>query len=126
MLLSEVKFANTDYDMVLDNGGIIIYDGKTTKIIILEKAVLSGYRTEDGLWRIPLKKYVQNANTYTLLIQLPSTNEAIFHVFKLPSTDKTIAYYHATPVFPTKETWTDAIREANYDTWPGLTVKSVN
>ncbi|KAL7530484.1 hypothetical protein ACHAXR_003518, partial [Thalassiosira sp. AJA248-18] len=47
------------------------------------------------------------------------------HVFELPSSEKTIAYYQAAAGFPTKETWMDAIRAGNYDTWPGLTTKAV-
>ena len=72
------------------------------------------------------EKKVQNINTDTLLIQRPSPKEAIYHVFELSSTEKTIAYYHATAGIPTKETWADTIRSGNYDTWPGLNVKSVN
>ena len=67
---------------ILDKEIINIYDGKPTKIIISEKSVLSGYHTEEGLWRIPLEKYVQNINTDTLLIQRPSPKEAISHVFE--------------------------------------------
>ena len=67
---------------ILDKESINIYDGKPTKIIISEKSVLSGYHTEEGLWRIPLEKYVQNINTDTLLIQRPSPKEAISHVFE--------------------------------------------
>ena len=97
-----------------------MYDRKTTKIIISEKAVISGYRTEYGLWRIPLNKYGK------FFIQQPSPNKSIYQVFELPSTEKTVAYYHAAAGFPTKETWTDTIWAGNYDTWPGLAVKAVN
>ena len=41
-LLSGVKFVDTDYDTVLDKDSINIYNVKRTKIIISEKAVLSG------------------------------------------------------------------------------------
>ena len=41
-LLSGVKFVDTDYDTVLDKYSINIYNVKRTKIIISEKAVLSG------------------------------------------------------------------------------------
>ena len=36
-----------------------------------------------------------------------------------------MVYYHTVAGFPTKETWIDTIRAGNYDTWPGLNVKSV-
>ena len=71
-LLIGVKFADADYVTILDKEGINIYDGKTTKIIILDKAVLSGYHTEGGLWRITLKENLKNINTDTFLIQRPS------------------------------------------------------
>ena len=86
-----------------------MYDRKTTKIIISEKAVISGYRTEEGLWFISLKRKVQNINTYKFLIQRLSPNEAIYHVFELTFTRKMIAYYHAAAGFLTKETLTDGI-----------------
>ena len=47
---------------------------------------------------------VQNINTDTSLIQHPLRNKSIAHVFDFPSTEKTIAYYHAATGFPTKET----------------------
>ena len=59
------------------------------------------------------------------MIQHPFLIQSIFHVFELPSTKKTVAYYHAVAELPTKETWTYAIRVGNYDTWPGINVKAV-
>ena len=44
-LFSGVNFADADYVTILDKKGINIYNEKTTKIIISEKVVLSGYRT---------------------------------------------------------------------------------
>ena len=125
-LISGCKFADADYVTVLDKNELNIYDGRTTTITISEKAVLKGYRDkQSGLWRIPLKANVVNENTDTLLIQRPMPNEAIAHVFELPSTEKTIAYYHAAARFPTKETWMVTVRAGNYNTWPMLTVKSI-
>ena len=108
-LLNRVKFVDADYVTVLDKDGINIYDGKTTKIIISEKAVLSGYHTEDGLCRNSLKRDLQNVNTNILLIQLPLSNKAISYVFELTFTEKTVSYYHSAVGFTTKETWTNAI-----------------
>ena len=51
-LISAVKFAEADYISVLYKDGLKIYDGKSSniaKILIKEKAVLEGYRTNDGL-----------------------------------------------------------------------------
>ena len=55
-LLSGVKFSDADYVKILDKEGITVYDGKTTKITTPEKAVLNGYYTEEGFWRILRKK----------------------------------------------------------------------
>ena len=101
-LLSGVNFSDVDYVTILDKGVINIYYVKTTKIIISYKVVLSGYCTEEGLWRIPMKKNVQNFNTDTFMIQYPLSNKAISNLFELPSTDKTISYYHVATGFPTK------------------------
>ena len=79
-LLSGVNFADANYVTILDKEGIHIYDRKTAEITILEKAFLSGYRTSEVLWRIPLKKNVQYINTDTLLIQRPLSKEDIYHV----------------------------------------------
>ena len=125
-LLSGSKFADAGYKILLDKDGLHIYDGKTTTIKISNEAVLRGYRCKSsGLWRIPLKDVVHNENTDTLLVQRPPPGEAIAHVFELPSTEKTVRYYHAAAGFPTYETWLAAVQAGNYDTWPGLTAKAV-
>ena len=80
-LLNGVKFADADYVTILNKEGINIYDEKKTKIIISEKAVLSGYCKEEGFWRIPLKKIIHNINMDTLMIQHPFLIQSIFHVF---------------------------------------------
>jgi hypothetical protein len=35
-------------------------------------------------------------------------------------------YFHAVAGFPTKETFTDAVRAGNYTTWPGLTTTLIS
>ena len=71
--------------------------------------MLSGYRTEEGLWRIHMKKNVQNINTDKFLVKHPSPKEAISQIFKLPSTEKTITYYHVVAGFLTNEKCTYTI-----------------
>ena len=124
-LISASKMADAGYITILDKDELNIYDSTTTTIALSKKAMLKGYRcTQSGLWRIPLKDKVQNENTDTILMQRPSASESICHVFELPSTKKTIVYYHACAGFPTQETWLRAICAGNYDTWPGLTASS--
>ena len=88
--------------------------------------MLTGYRTEEGLWRIHLKKNVQNINTNTFMIQRISPKEAISHVFEFSSTEKAIKYYNVASRLPTRKAWNDTIRAENYDTFPGLNVKAIN
>ena len=88
-LISGCKMADADYVTILDKNELNVYDGRTTTIKVSEKAVLKGYRCKQtGLWRIPLQANVVNENTNTLLIQRPLPEEAIAHVFELPSTGK--------------------------------------
>ena len=49
------------YFAIYDKNEVNIYDGRKAKIIILEEAVLKGYRCPcEKPWRIPLVKDVQN------------------------------------------------------------------
>ena len=96
------------------------------KITVSEEAVLKGWRCKrTGLWRVPLQRNVVNENTDTLIIDRPDPKEAFAHYFELPSTEKTIAYFHVCAGFPVKSTWIAAIKAGNYCTWPGLSVKAV-
>ena len=53
-LLSGSKFEDADYISIYGPLEVDIYDAKTTKIIVTEKAVLKGWRCpKSGLWRIP-------------------------------------------------------------------------
>ena len=73
-LLSGVNFADIDYVTILDKAALTFMIEKQPKSSSQKKTVLSGYRAEEGLWRTPLKKNVQNINTDTFLIQCPSPN----------------------------------------------------
>jgi len=42
-------------------------------------------------------------------------------IFNLPNLRQSLMYFHAAVGFPTKESFTDAVRAGNYTTWPGLT-----
>ena len=127
-LVSACMMADNDYIIVLDKKGVNIYDGWTERIIISEAVVLSGYKSKDGLWRVQLRKNikVENKNTDKIVLDHPNPKEAISHVFELPSIKNTIACYHAAAGFPTKETWIRAISAGNYNTWPGLNVKTAS
>ena len=114
--------------MVLDNKGVNVYDGWTVRIIISEAAILSGYKSKDGLWCVPLRKNMKvvNKTDDTIVLDHPDPKEVISHVFELPSIKNTIVYYHAVAGFPTKETWIRATSAGNCNMWPGLNVKAAS
>ena len=96
-LISACKIADDDYIMVLDKKEVSIHDGRTVKIVISKEAVLSGYKSKDGLWRVPLQQTqkITNENTDTIILDQPNPKNAIANVFELPSIKNAIAHYHA-------------------------------
>ena len=114
------------YVTVFDENECNIYNEKKVKIDISKKAVLKGYWCKNSvLWRIPQKDTILNENIDTIILDRPNPGEAILHIFELPSTENTIKYMHAAAGFPVRETWIRAVRAGNYETWPGLSVKSI-
>ena len=85
-----------------------------------------GICKDTGLYRIPLKKLVKNVNTYTILIDRTDPKNAINNVSGIAIAQEIIQYIHACAGFPTTEKWLKGIRSRNYDTWTGLTAKSVS
>ena len=79
---------------------------------------------------------IQNQNTDTVLLDRmrsekinsgrPQTTEAVNNRYELPSTAKVVRYLHAAAGFPPKATWLKAIHAGNYNTWPMITVQTVN
>jgi hypothetical protein len=52
-------------------------------------------------------------------------NEYIHNVYELPSIEPAIRCLHAAVGFPTKESWLQAIRQGNYNSWSLIKVKNV-
>jgi hypothetical protein len=52
--------------------------------------------------------------------------EAAANVYSLPSIPQAIKYLHALVGIPIKDTWVKAIKNGNYVSWLGLTIKAVN
>ena len=143
-LWSTSKLAAAGYVSVYDGDEVNVYDGRTARIHVSEAAVLQGWRCpRTGLWRIPLTAERRNDNVDTLLLDSPdgrgslnamyhvphipamhghiaamrtrpSSNEAINHVYELPSVKPAIRYLHAAIGFPTKTTWLKAIQAGNF------------
>ena len=77
-LLSGSKFANAGYISICDNKEVNIYDGRTSRVLVSERAVfivLKCPRTK--LWNVLLKPCVTNLNTHTLLLDGPTGTESL-------------------------------------------------
>jgi hypothetical protein len=127
------QLVNAGYIPIFDGQRVGIYDSNNTKIQVSRAAVLEGwYVPHEKLWRIPLVKGVRarNNNTETILTEqspleiladaAPPTDH-ILSVYELKTRPELVRYYHAAAGFPTKPTWTKAIRNGHYASWPGLT-----
>jgi hypothetical protein len=118
--------------IIYDNKEVNYYEKATTKIIMLEDAVLQGWQCPcDKLWHVPLVPNVQNLNTDTILLDHPLGHlslhtmyevanttltcqnidaisllahhrEYIYNIYELPSLEPTICYLHAAAGFPQK------------------------
>jgi hypothetical protein len=142
-LLSTSKVVNADYIAIYEKEEVNFYDTKTTKITVLEEAVLKGWqRPAAGLWLLPLVENPVNLNTNTLLLDHPTelqsqnrlytvqttkhsrkhiqallscTNkdEYIHNVYKLPSIERTVRYLQAAAGHPPEDTWAKAVGHGN-------------
>jgi hypothetical protein len=133
-LLSTAKFVKACYITVFDNKEVNIYDTHNTTFKVSRAAILRGWfdRTAN-LWQIPLIPVVLNSNTDTVLVNkppaeflpdcLPAIN-TIHNVYKLKTQPELVRYLHACAGFPTKPSWIKAIKNRQYASWPGLTIKA--
>jgi len=125
-LISVGKLADADYTTIFHprGEGVTIHSKNSFRLKTFLKPVLQGWRDSNGLWRlsrvnnpVELKKSARAHEMKT---------ETAANVYSLPSIPQTITYLHAAAGFPTKDTWTKAIKNGNYQTWPGITVDAVN
>jgi hypothetical protein len=130
-LLSTSKLVEADYVAIYDKQEVNFYNATTTKIVVLEEAVLTGWQCPvTKLWHVSLVDKPDNLNTDTLLLDHPTwlenlnklyevqttqksrshirallaqTNkeEYIHNVYKLPSINQTVQYLHAAAGHPT-------------------------
>ncbi len=137
--MSTSKFVDAGYTIVYDDKMVNFYEKATTKIIMLEDAVLQGWQCPSNkLWCVPLVTNVRNLNTETIILNHPLGQsslhamyevanktltcqhinaisalthcwEYLHNVYKLPSLEPTVRYLHATASFPPKATWLKAV-----------------
>ncbi len=133
-LLSTAKFAKAGYITVFDNKEVNIYDAHNTTSKVLRTAILQGWFDKTAnLWQIPLIPVILNSNTDTVLINKPPTEflpdclpaiKAVHNVYKLKTQLELVRYLHACAGFPTKPSWIEPIKNRQYASWPGLTIKA--
>jgi hypothetical protein len=71
-LLSINKFAKAGYTVIYDKDEVNFYNARTTKIMVSEEAILTGWQCpHQKMWRVPLIPIVKNLNTVTLLLDHP-------------------------------------------------------
>jgi hypothetical protein len=103
-----------------------IYDGTTTKIMASGDPIIIAPRCDDtGLWRMNLDldyEILGHASSDQFIAGVDVANA----IFDLPNSRQSLMYFHAAAGFPTKETFTDAVRAGNYATWPGLTTTLIS
>ena len=98
--------------------GVTIHDDMV-RMKLLSKPVLQGWRDANGLWRL-------SNNEKNAPHTKQSKMEVSANVYTLPSIKQAIRYLHAAVGFPTKDLRIKAIKNGNFVTRPGLTVKTVN
>ena len=124
LLISVPKLVDTDYTSVFNKSGATINDDYTRKISASHPPVLA---TDDRcrhtcLWKLLLDTQNKDPNKNQPTNVNSPMDGAINVNFDQKSTQQTFLWYHAAVGFPTKETFTKAVLNGNYATWPKLTI----
>jgi hypothetical protein len=86
-LLSTSKMVDADYIAVYDKEEVNFYDAKTTKVVVTEEAVLTGFRCPKmGLWQVPLIEKPTNLNTDTLILDHPTKLASLNSLYEVITT----------------------------------------
>ena len=94
-LLSTRKLVEGGYFAVYDKNEVNIYDGKKSKTIITEEAVLKGYRCpREKLWMIPLIEYVQNENTDTIILESEYGRKSLNKLYQVTTNEDVMYTLH--------------------------------
>ena len=105
-LLSLGQLCNDNCDVHLNKRKIKVY--KNNKTILQGRCNLT-----DGLWDIPIPIPSQNKNNEHISIIIPKNN----------TKKDLVQFYHAAMFSRVKATFIKAIRNSNFQSWPGLTTK---
>jgi hypothetical protein len=92
-LLSTNKFTEAGHTVIYDKDEVNFYDARTTKIMVSEEAILTGWRCpHQKMWRVPLIPIVTNLNTDMLLLDHPSGLDSLNAIYAVSSS--TVARNH--------------------------------
>ena len=92
-LLSGSKFSNAGYISICDNKEVNIYDGRTSRVLVSERAVLKVWKCpRTKLWHVLIQLCVTNLNTHTLLLDGHTGTESLNSLYSVPSTTKMLSH----------------------------------
>ncbi len=114
-LISVNKMSEEGYTTIFHPGekGVTIHQAGTVAITTTIPPILQGCKTN-------------GAKLWTVTADQTTTKEGVNHAYDLPSISQTVRYLHAAAGYPTKATWTKAIKAGNFNTWPTITPATVN
>jgi hypothetical protein len=125
-LISVSKMAEHGYIAVFDKKEARIYDETTTTITTSGEPIIVAPRCDEtGLWKMNLDldyKILGHTSSNQFIAGVDVANT----IYDLPNSHQLLRYFHAAAGFPTKESFTDAVRAGNYATWPGLTTTLIS
>ena len=95
--MSTSKFVDAGYAVLYNNKEVNYYKKATTKIIVLEDAVLQGWQCPcDKLWHVPLVSNVHKLNTDTILLDHPLGHSSLHAMYEVANT--TLTHQHIDPI----------------------------
>ena len=110
---------------ICDANCTVVFKKQDVTVLSTEgKPILQGWREKKlpRLWRFALKPNGRGIQNYKTTNQ---KRPAAHSAYDLPSIEALFRYMHAEAGFTVKSTWLKAIKNGNFDSWPGLTYNIV-
>ena len=105
---------------IFDADCTVVFKKKDVTVISPKgEPILQGWREENlpRLWRVALGSNKIQKEPYTTTSQkIPEAS----NVYDLPSMEALVRYMHAAAGSPVRYTWLKAIKNGNFNSWPGL------
>ena len=111
-LIGVGPICDADYTVVFKKEDVTVLSPKV-------EPILQGWREEKlpRLWRVALSSEKKQTGIYTTTSQ---NRPEVSNVYYLPSMEALVRYMHAAAGFPVRSTWLKAIKNGNFNSWPGL------